>query len=188
MPRKIFSRFIPAIPDRASGSSIPFPNLGASIRSLAVMSTWDTNLARTNAVQLRNHSAFTNLFLLSRTPAIRRTFLTCRKIECNCNHKSNSTEFERCNCCRFSKAIYLPFGIIRIFFELEFKNKHQLSTSTLGNQKGEKSTHKGHKWCRGIIFCNTIVHISTSIRSFSTRVQVARLAFMEDVQDVKRVL
>ncbi|VVA13766.1 Hypothetical predicted protein [Prunus dulcis] len=37
MPRKAFRKFIPNIPNNASGSSMPFPNLGASQMSLAVM-------------------------------------------------------------------------------------------------------------------------------------------------------
>lgn len=36
-PRKIFSKFIPAIPERASGSSTPFSNLEASMTSLTVI-------------------------------------------------------------------------------------------------------------------------------------------------------
>ena len=84
MPRKILSKFIPAIPNKASGSSTPCPNLWASLMSLAVMRMWDTTLAKMKVTQLSIHSNFTILLLASRIPAIRLTFLTCRNIECSC--------------------------------------------------------------------------------------------------------
>uniref|UniRef100_A0A2P2IPP2 Uncharacterized protein n=1 Tax=Rhizophora mucronata TaxID=61149 RepID=A0A2P2IPP2_RHIMU len=90
MPRAALSRFIPAMPNRASGNSTPFANLDASAISLTVMSMWGMSLAKTKVVQLRNHSALTLLLLASRKPAIRLTFLTCRKIECSCTFKRTS--------------------------------------------------------------------------------------------------
>lgn len=91
IPRVTLSKFIPAIPNKASGSSMPCPNLWASLRSLTVMRTWDTNRAKMKVAQLRTHSARTILLLASRIPAIRRSFLTCRNIECSCIIKSNFT-------------------------------------------------------------------------------------------------
>lgn len=84
IPRKTLRKFIPAMPKRARGSSTPFPNLEASLINLTVMRTWEMNLARVKVTQLRTHSAFTILLSAPRTPAIRRTFLMWRKIECSC--------------------------------------------------------------------------------------------------------
>lgn len=89
IPRNALSKFIPTIPTRASGSSTPFPKLGASRMSLAVMRTWDVNLAKMKVNQLRTHSTFTITLLASRTPAIRRTFLTCRKMEWSWDIEAN---------------------------------------------------------------------------------------------------
>lgn len=80
-PRKTLSRFIPAMPKRASGSTIPFSNLGASTMSLYVIKMWQTTLAKMNIAQLSIHSTLTTRLLASRSPAIRRTFLTWRKME-----------------------------------------------------------------------------------------------------------
>ena len=84
IPRKTLSKFIPTIPNSASGSSTPLSNLEASQITLAVMRIWAANLAVMKVTQLRTHSILTIMLLASRNPAIRRTFLTCRKIECSC--------------------------------------------------------------------------------------------------------
>lgn len=84
-PRRTLSRFIPAIPKSASGSSTPFLNFGASTMSLYVIRMWHPSLAVKNVTQLSAHSTLTHLLLFAlRNPAIRRTFLVWRKMECSC--------------------------------------------------------------------------------------------------------
>lgn len=83
IPRPMLSKFMPIIPNKARGSSMPLLNLEASFISLTNMSKWGISRAEKKVTQLRIHSAFTILLSAVRIPAIRRIFRTCRNTECS---------------------------------------------------------------------------------------------------------